>query len=62
MRWGSTTGTLVPMRRNSICLIARSRVEQPIELFVADGQRIAAGQQHVAHFGVRFEIGERLSH
>ena len=43
-----------------MCLMARSRVEQPVELVVADAQRIAARQQHVAHFGMRLEIGERL--
>ena len=34
--------------------------QQPVELVVADGQRIAAREQHVANFGVCFEIGERL--
>ena len=34
--------------------------EQPVELVVADGQRIAAREQHVADFGVLFEIGQRL--
>ena len=34
--------------------------QQPVELVVADGQRIAAREQHVAHLGVDFEIGQRL--
>ncbi len=34
--------------------------QQPVELFVADAERIAARQQDVAHFGMRFEIAERL--
>src|ERR1700722_15378388 len=34
--------------------------EQPVELVVADTERIASGQQHVAYLGMRFEIGERL--
>ena len=34
--------------------------EQPVELVVAQRQRIAAGQQDVAHFAMAFEIFERF--
>src|SRR5215469_9550524 len=34
--------------------------QQPIELVVADAERIAAGEQDIAHLGVRLEIAEGL--
>ena len=32
--------------------------QQPVQLVVGQGQRIATRQQHVAHFGVRLEIAQ----
>ena len=34
--------------------------EQPVELVIADAQRIAPRKQHVAHFAMGFEVGQRL--
>ena len=34
--------------------------ENPFEFVVAENQRIAAGEKHVAHFGVLFQITERF--
>src|SRR3546814_8623949 len=34
--------------------------QQPVQLLVVDGERVAARQQHVAHLGMRVQIGERL--
>ena len=48
IRCGSTAGIFVPIRRNSTCGISRNRVENPVEPLVAQGQRVAAGDQHVA--------------
>ena len=60
MRCGRKIGTRVPMRRNSMCGIARSRLRIFLELVVAENQRVATGKKHVAHFGVFFEITKRF--
>ena len=58
MRCGRKIGTRVPMRRNSMCLIARNRLSNLSSLSSLKNQRVAAAQEDVAHFGVLFEITE----
>jgi len=58
MRCGKKIGMRVPMRRNSMCGIARSRLSIFFQFIVTENQGIAAAQQHVAHFGVRFEVAK----
>ena len=51
MRWGSTAGILVPRRMNSTCGIARNSRQQPVQPLLAQEQRVAAGEEHVADGG-----------
>ena len=48
------------MRTISTCGICRSRGQNPIQPLVAQGQRIAAGNQHVADAGRGPDVLERL--
>ncbi len=60
MRCGRKIGTRVPMRTNSMCGNGAQPLQNSFELVVAEEQGIAAAQQHIAHFGVRFEIAINL--
>ena len=60
IRCGKKIGTRVPMRRNSMCGIARNRLKDLSSLSSLKIRASPPLKKHVAHFRVYLEITERL--
>jgi hypothetical protein len=58
IRCGRKIGTRVPMRRNSMCGIARKRLSKFSSLPSLKEERVASRKKHVADFGMLLQIAK----